>query len=201
MTRPDWAMCRTITIRDRSSISFFPDSDFHSCGGCCFSCFLSCLLLGYLAGELLLKIFFSSLFSCLLDEGCSNAVHVGGSFLGQGLSNGDGASIVSLEFHLSEDSGVKELVEAVADVFTSSHLGDLLSCSTAGLATEVLAESLDTDLLSHVELVANGGSAHVEPVVVERVQLLVESCLDGHGPLLNIILIKTSANKLKQNKK
>ena len=90
-----------------------------------------------------------------------------------------------------------ELVEAVADVLSSCHLGDLLPCSTAGLATEVLAESLDTNLLSHVELVADGGSAGVEPVRVEGVQLLVESSLDGDGPLLNIIIIKTPGNKLK----
>ena len=130
-----------------------------------------------------------------------NAVHVHGALLGQALAHGDAAALLGLVLGLTDEATLLKLVEAVADVLTSSHLGDLLSCSTTGLATEVLAESLDTDLLSHVELVANGGSAHVEPVVVERVQLLVESCLDGHGPLLNIILIKTSANKLKQNKK
>lgn len=59
--------------------------------------------------------------------------------------------------------------------------------ATVGLATVVLAESLDTDLLPHVELVANGSSAHVKPVVVQRAKLVEAGSLNGLGPLFNII--------------
>ena len=62
--------------------------------------------------------------------------------------------------------------------------------SVSGLATEVLAESLDTSLLSHVELVANGGGAGEKPVVVIWAELLEASGLNYLGPLLNIILIR-----------
>ena len=113
----------------------------------------------------------------------SDAVHVHGALLGQALSHSDAAALFGLVLGLTDEASLLELVEAVADVLSSCHLSDLLSCSTAGFATEVLTESLDTDLLSHVELVADGSGAHVEPVVVEGVQLLVEGCLNGHRPL------------------
>jgi len=61
--------------------------------------------------------------------------------------------------------------------------------TTAGSATEVLAESLDTDLLPHVELVADGSGAHVEPVWAEWVQLLVACSLHGHGPVGDLELV------------
>jgi hypothetical protein len=58
--------------------------------------------------------------------------------------------------------------------------------SVSGAATEVLAESLDTNLLSHVELVADGSGAGEKPVVVIRGELLEASSLNYLGPLLNI---------------
>ena len=61
---------------------------------------------------------------------------------------------------------------------------------TRVLSSEVLAESLDTNLLSHVELVTDGSSADEKPVVVVRAKLLVASGLNCLGPLLNIILIR-----------
>ena len=116
----------------------------------------------------------------LLD---SDAVHVHGALLGEALAHGDAAAFLGLVFGLTNEAGLLELLEAVADVLTSSHEGLLLANTTAGLATEVLAESLDANLLPHVELVANGGCAGVKPIIVEGVQLLVEGSLNGHRPL------------------
>jgi hypothetical protein len=61
---------------------------------------------------------------------------------------------------------------------------------TRVFSSEVLTESLDTDLLSHVKLVANSSSAGEKPVVVVRAELLVASGLNCLGPLLNVILIR-----------
>ena len=118
-----------------------------------------------------------------------NAVHVHGALLGKGLAHGDGRAFLRLVLGLANEAGLLELLEAVADVLASSALGDLLAGSTAGLASEVLAESVDTDLLSHVELVADGAGAGEEPVVVVGSELLVEGSLNLDRPLLNIILI------------
>ncbi len=119
----------------------------------------------------------------------SNAVHVHGALLGEALAHGDGAALLRLVLGLTNEASSLELLEAVADVLTGSHSGVLHLDATAGLATEVLAESLDTSLLSHVELVADGCGAGVEPVIVEGSELPVAGGLNDLGPLLNIILI------------
>jgi hypothetical protein len=118
-----------------------------------------------------------------------NAVHVHGALLGQALAHGDGGALLRLVLDLADETGLVELLEAVADVLASSLEGLLSAGSTAGLATEVLAESVDANLLSHVELVADGGGAGEEPVVVVRAQFLEEGSLYCLRPLLNIILI------------
>jgi hypothetical protein len=64
--------------------------------------------------------------------------------------------------------------------------------TTVGLATVVLAESLDTNLLSHVQLVADRGGTAVEPVVVKRAKLMEAGSLNVLGPLFNIILLITA---------
>ena len=127
-----------------------------------------------------------------------DAVHVHYALFGERLSHGDAAALLRLVLGLANDAGLLELVEAVADVLASSHSGVLFLDTTAGLATKVLAEGLDTDLLSHVELVADSGGAGVEPVVVEGSELFVASGLNGLGPLLNIILIRTSLRESKE---
>ena len=88
-------------------------------------------------------------------------------------------ALFGLVLGLANEAGLLELIEAVADVLTSSLAVVLSLDTTAGLATVVLAEALDANLLSHVELVANGSGAHVEPVIVEWVQLLVAGSLYG----------------------
>ena len=119
----------------------------------------------------------------------SNAVHVHGALGGKGFAHSDGAALLRLVLGLTDEAGLLELLKAVADVLSSGHSGVLHLDATAGLATEVLAESLDSSLLSHVQLVADGGGTGVKPVIVEGSELLVASGLNGLGPLLNISLI------------
>ena len=119
----------------------------------------------------------------------SNAVHVHGTLGGKGFAHSDGAALLRLVLGFTDEASLLELLEAVADVLASGQSGVLHLDSTAGLATEVLAESLDSSLLSHVQLVADGGGTGVKPVIVEGSELLVASGLNGLGPLLNIILI------------
>lgn len=102
----------------------------------------------------------------------SDTVHVHDTLLGEALTHGDGASLLRLVLGLTNDAGGSELLEAVADVLTSGHSGVLsVDTAAADLATVVLAESLDADLLSHVKLVADRGCAGVKPVIAERAKL------------------------------
>ena len=48
----------------------------------------------------------------------------------------------------------------------------------------VLSEGVDSNLTSHVELVGNGGSSDVEPVLVVGGEVLEATGLVVHGPLL-----------------
>ena len=57
-------------------------------------------------------------------------------------------------------------------VSTTSHLG-----------TKVSSESVNTALLSHVELVSDSGGSNVEPVLVVRSEIFVGSGLNNSGPL------------------
>lgn len=60
--------------------------------------------------------------------------------------------------------------------------------SVSLVGTVVLSEGVDSNLTSHVELVGNGGSSNVEPVLVVWGQVLVAGSLIVSGPLFNIIL-------------
>ena len=119
-----------------------------------------------------------------------NSVHVHDALLGERFAHGDGGALLGLVLGLANEAGLLELLEAVADVLAGSNSGVLPVGSVSGPATEVLAESLNTNLLSHVELVADGGGAGEKPVVVIWGELLEASSLNYLGPLLNIILIR-----------
>lgn len=109
----------------------------------------------------------------------SDTVHVHDTLSGEALTHGDGASLLRLVLGLTNDAGGHELLEAVADVLTSGHSGVLsLDAAAADFATIVLAESLDADLLSHVELVADRGCAGVKPVIAERAKLIEAGSLN-----------------------
>lgn len=121
----------------------------------------------------------------------SDSVHVHDTLLGERLAHGDEGSLLGLVLGLANHTGFLQLVQAVADVLASSLACDLSAGSASGLGAEVLAKTLDARLLPHVELVADGGGAGVEPVVVQRGQLLVAGSLNRLGPLLNIIKLES----------
>jgi len=117
----------------------------------------------------------------------SDSVHVHDSLLGESLAHGDGGAFIGLVLGLSDEASLLHLLEAVADVLASSLSRSELLGAAVSLATEVLTETVDASLLSHVELVADGGGAGEEPVVIEGGEFLVAGSLNGLGPLLNII--------------
>ena len=131
-----------------------------------------------------------SLLAELLD---SDTVHVHGALLGQALAHGNAAALLGLVLGLADEASLLELLKAVSNILTSGQAGVLRLDTTAGLATEVLAESLDANLLPHVELVANGSCACVKPVIVQWVELLVAGSLNGLGPLYNLLFLLETA--------
>lgn len=144
-------------------------------------------------GVVVTKVTADSLGSLLAELLDSDTVHVHGALLGQALAHGNAAALLGLVLGLADEASLLELLKAVADVLTSGHAGVLRLNTAAGLATEVLAESLHTNLLSHVELVADSSSAGVEPVIVQRVELLVAGSLNGLGPLYNLLFLLETA--------
>ena len=119
-----------------------------------------------------------------------DSVHVHDTLLGKSLTHGDGGAFGRVELGGSDESSFLKLHEAEADVLTSGSASVLWLGSVSASVTVVLAETVDTDLLAHVELVGNGGSTDVEPVVVVWGELLLASSLNVLGPLLSIILIR-----------
>ena len=135
-----------------------------------------------------------SLATLLLAElGDSDAIHVHDTLSGEALAHGDAAALLRLVLGLTDDAGLGELLEAVADVLASGLPGVLTIDTSTSLSTVVLAEALDANLLPHVKLVADGGGARVEPVIVERAKLTEAGSLNGLGPLLNIIILITES--------
>ena len=120
----------------------------------------------------------------------SDSVHIHDALLGERLAHSDGGTFLRLVLSLANEASLLKLLKAVADVFAAGEAGVLHGSMTRVFSSEVLTESLDTDLLSHVKLVANSSSAGEKPVVVVRAELLVASGLNCLGPLLNIILIR-----------
>lgn len=100
-----------------------------------------------------------------LDEVSSDSVHVGAALLGQGLANNDRLVVVSLVLGLTNNASSLKLDEAVADVLTGGDTAVLGAGTVALVGAVVLTEGLDTDVVGHVELIGDGGSAGVEPVV------------------------------------
>ena len=117
-----------------------------------------------------------------------DSIHIGGSLLGEGLSIWNGVAVLGFVVHLSDELGLFKLNEAVSDAFTSDKSVVLGTGSVSLLSTVVLSESVDSDLLSHVELIGNRGSSDVKPVWVIWGEILVASSLIVIGPLFNIII-------------
>lgn len=126
--------------------------------------------------------------SVLVGDLSSDSVHVGGSLLGQGLAIWNGDAVLGLVVHLADELSLLQLDEAVSDALSGDESVVLSAGSVSLLSTVVLSEGVDSDLLSHVELVSNGGSSNVKPVWIIWGEVLVASGLIVVGPLLNIII-------------
>ena len=118
----------------------------------------------------------------------SDSVHIGGSLLGEGLSIWNGVSVLGLVVHLSDKLSLLELDEAVSDALSGDKSMSLSAGSESLLGSVVLSEGVDSDLLSHVELIGNGGSSDVKPVWIIWGEILHATGLIVVGPLFNIII-------------
>lgn len=127
----------------------------------------------------------------LLGVGRNETVHVHDSLLGQTLAHSDGSVVNGrLELGGSNKSSRLKLSKAVANDLTSSELAVLSLGSISLLGSIVLTEALDSNLLSHVELVANRGSTDIEPVLRVWRELFLASSLNVLSPLCVINIIK-----------
>ena len=79
-----------------------------------------------------------------------------------------------------------ELNEAVSDALASGESAVLGAGSVSLCLGVVLSESVDTDLSSHVELVSDGSSTDVEPVLINWREVLVACGFIVGGPLIKI---------------
>ena len=95
-------------------------------------------------------------------------------------------SVLVFVEHLTDKGSFFELDEAVSDALTGGESRVLGAGSVSLLSRVVLSEGVDSDLLSHVELVSNGGSSNVKPVWVIRGEILVASSLVVDGPLWHL---------------
>ena len=114
-----------------------------------------------------------------------NSVHIGGTLLGEHLSENVTISFIG---DLSDESGSFQLLESISDGFTSGNSGVLSSGTSSLFLTIVFSEGVDSNLSSHVELIGNGGSSNVKPVWVIRSEILETSGFIVDGPLYYIIL-------------
>jgi hypothetical protein len=122
----------------------------------------------------------------LLDDVGGNSVHVGGTLLGEGFSNNDLDTFVRDVLGGADETGSLKLDKAVANVLTGSLTGVLGSSSVVLVATVMLTEGLDTNLSSHVELVSDGGSTVVEPVITIGSEFLEAAGLGMASPLVKV---------------
>ena len=95
-----------------------------------------------------------------------NSVHVGGTLLGQSLSNNGGRTVVIFDGNLADKSSSLQFDESVSDAL-SSRVSLVLGAGSVSLFTTVVfSEGVDSNLSSHVELIGDGGSSDVEPVII-----------------------------------
>ncbi len=119
----------------------------------------------------------------LLGNLRSDSVHVLGTLLGEGLANNLAGTIVVLDSDLSDETGGLELLHAVSDVLTSSLAGVLGAGTSSPSIGVVLSEGVDSNSTSDVQLVGDGGSSDVKPVIIVWWEILGEGGLVVIGPL------------------
>lgn len=132
----------------------------------------------------------------VLDNTGSDSIHVSGSFLCQSLSSGLLGAVLSLVLDLADETGLLELLEAVSDDLAGALVVLGRANAVSLLATVVGLEGGDTDLASDVELVGDGGSSGVEPVLIVGSEVLVASGLDVLGPLYKEVRLSVSRTYL-----
>ena len=124
-----------------------------------------------------------SLLLQLLDDLGGDSVHVSDALGGKGLAHGHRGAFLGFEFGGADEASLFQFDQAVADVLTSG-LSEVFSAGSVVLvATVVLTESVDANLLSHIDLVGNGGGTVVKPVAVIGGELLEAASLSVLSPL------------------
>ena len=119
----------------------------------------------------------------------SNSVHVGGTLLGESFVVENFFSSFGHKLHLSNELVLLELKEAVSDAFTSGKSGVFGSGSISVFTGVMLSEGVDTNLTSHVELISDGGSSDVKPVLIVRSEILVAGGFVINGPFWHSDLV------------
>lgn len=132
-----------------------------------------------------------------LVVGGDETVHVHDTLLGQTLAHGHRDTFVGLEFGSANKSHGLELVEAVANALSTGEGFVVLSGTISLVSSIVSAESLNSNLLSDVELVGEGGGAGIKPVLGVWGELFETGSLNVLGPLsvLNIIKLEKALGK------
>ena len=115
-----------------------------------------------------------------------NTIHVSYSLFSKGLAHDNFLTII-LILGDTNKSGCLKLDQTVSDVFSCGLSSVFSSGAIAVGATIVLAKTLNSNLLSHVDLVSNAGCAGVKPIIVLRSKFLEASSLYVCLPLLSII--------------
>lgn len=124
-----------------------------------------------------------SLLLQLLDDLGGDSVHVSDALGGKGLAHGHRGAFLGFKFGSADEASLFQFDQAVADVLTSG-LSEVFSAGSVVLvATVVLTESVDANLLSHIDLVGNGGGTVVKPVAVIGGELLEAGSLSVLSPL------------------
>ena len=118
-----------------------------------------------------------------------NSVHVGGTLLGESFVVENFLTGFGHKLHLSNELVLLELEEAVSDAFTSGKSGVFGSGSVSVFTGVMLSEGVDTNLSSHVELISDGGSSNVKPVLIIRSEILVAGGFVIPGPLWHLDLV------------
>ena len=120
-----------------------------------------------------------------------NAVHVCNSFSSKSFTHSNGGTLWRVESRGSNKTGFFKLHQAETDILSGCLAVMFRAGSWSVLGAVVLAKTIDSNLLAHVELVGNWSCTSVKPVLVIGAQLFLATSLNPLGPLLNIIKIST----------
>merc|ERR1719183_553341 len=118
-----------------------------------------------------------------LGDLVGDSVHVLDSLSGELLTDAGLLAFLSHNVDFLDELGTGHLLEAVSDVLSRSDSRVLLASTVSGTTTVMLAHAEGSDLSLHVELVHDGGSSGVEPVIIIRGELLPGGGLNVNNPL------------------